>query len=555
MTSTPSTAQNPGTTWAPMRHSIFRNVWVFSLISNFGGLIQSVGASWMMSSIGSPTMVGLVSASTAMPFMLLSLFAGAVADRFDRRLVMVVAQTFMLLVSATLAAVVWMGWTTPALLLAFTFLIGIGTVFNSPAWQVSVSEMVPRDELAGAISLNSMGFNIARAFGPAIGGAIVAAAGAAAAFAVNAVSYVGLIAVLAFWRPVRAVKTIPDERLGSAMATGVRYVALSPNIRIVLLRGCAFGVAGASVSALMPLTARDIVGGGALVYGLLVGAFGAGAVGGALLNVRIRNRYSTERLVSAATLIYALATIAVGIGLPLVVTMAALAATGGTWVLILSTLNVTIQMSTPRWVVARALAVYQMLTFGGMACGSWLWGAVAADRDVRIALIASGIATLATLPLGLKWRMPQVEALNLDPLLPDHRVDVVADITPRSGPIVVSIDYEIAEADVPAFLAAMAERRRIRRRDGARQWMLLRDLAEPGIWTERYQTPTWNDYLRHMQRITKADADVPARVRALHRGAAPPRVRRSVERQTVRPPAVLALGELSVPVTDPTRAN
>lgn len=557
MADAPPNLRQRSTTLAPMRHAIFRDVWIFSLISNFGGLIQSVGASWMMSSIGTPTMVALVQASTALPFMLLSLVAGAVADRFDRRLVMVWAQSFMLIVSALLAGVAWLHWTTPVLLLTFTFLIGIGTVFNSPAWQVSVSEMVPRDELPGAISLNSMGFNIARAFGPAVGGAIVAAAGTAVAFGANAISYLGLIVVLLRWKPVRPVKTMVDERLGAAISAGLRYVAMSPDICIVLLRGAAFGVAGASVSALMPLIARDLVGGGALTFGLLLGAFGAGAVGGALLNVRLRRACSAEMLVIGSTVTYALATAALGLGLPLIATMALLAITGGGWVLMLSTFNVTVQMSAPRWVVARAVAIYQMLTFGGMAAGAWLWGLVAADRGVSTALIASGIATLLTVTLGLKWRMPQPEGLDLNPLMPHREVNIALDIEARSGPIVISIAYEIDEADVPAFLAAMADRRRIRRRDGARQWTLLRDLSDTRLWIERYRTPTWNDYLRHMQRLTQADAAISIRVRALHRGENPPEIQRMIERQTGSLPIAtqVTLGEMSDPMTDPTRAN
>jgi MFS family permease len=557
MVDAPPNLRQRSPTLAPMRHAIFRDVWIFSLISNFGGLIQSVGASWMMSSIGSPTMVALVQASTALPFMLLSLVAGAVADRFDRRLVMVWAQSFMLIVSALLAGVAWLHWTTPVLLLTFTFLIGIGTVFNSPAWQVSVSEMVPRDELPGAISLNSMGFNIARAFGPAVGGAIVAAAGAAVAFGANAISYLGLIVVLLRWKPVRPVKTMADERPGAAISAGLRYVAMSPDICIVLLRGAAFGVAGASVSALMPLIARNLVGGGALTFGLLLGAFGAGAVGGALLNVRLRRACSTETLVIGSTATYALATMALGLGLPLIATMALLAITGGGWVLMLSTFNVTVQMSAPRWVVARAVAVYQMLTFGGMAAGAWLWGLVAADRGVSTALIASGIATLLTVTLGLKWRMPQPEGLDLNPLMPHREVNIALDIEARSGPIVISIAYEIDEADVPAFLAAMADRRRIRRRDGARQWTLMRDLSDTRLWIERYRTPTWNEYLRHMQRLTQADAAISMRVRALHRGKNPPEIQRMIERQTGSLPIAtqVTLGEMSDPMTDPTRAN
>jgi MFS family permease len=250
-------------THSPFDLPLFRAVWFASLISNFGGLIQSVGASWMMTSLsGSPQMIALVQASTSLPIMLLSLWAGAVADNLDRRRVMLAAQCFMLLVSALLAAGSWAGLLTPWLLLGFTFLIGCGTAINGPAWQASVGDMVPRTMLPSAVALNSMGFNVARSLGPAIGGVIVAAAGAAAAFFVNAVSYVGLIAVLTRWKPDLPPSRLPRERLGIAMAAGIRYVRLSPPIRTVLLRAALFGFAASAVPALMPLVARDIVGGG-----------------------------------------------------------------------------------------------------------------------------------------------------------------------------------------------------------------------------------------------------------------------------------------------------
>lgn len=551
--STPAPAPGP----APLSIPIFRAVWIASLASNFGGLIQSVGASWMMTSLAnSPQLVALVQASTTLPIMLLSLWAGAVADNLDRRRVMLAAQMFMLAVSATLAATAWAGLLTPWLLLGFTFLIGCGTALNGPAWQASVGDMVPRASLSGAVALNSMGFNIARSVGPAIGGAIVAAAGAAAAFLANALSYVGLIAVLLRWRPQTPPRLLPRERLGTAMAAGVRYVALSPILRTVMLRAAVFGLAASAVPALMPLVARGLMAGGPLIYGALLGAFGIGAVAGALASTRIRQALSTEAIVRMGSLALAAGAILVGLSRAMPITIAALMLAGAGWVIALSTFNVTIQMATPRWVVARGLALYQMAAFGGMAIGAWLFGLLAERHGVGEALVIAGAAQAAGMLIGLRAPLPQVDRLNLDPRgwqEPETAIPVES----RSGPIVVSIEYRLAATDVAAFLEAMAERRRIRRRDGAHRWTLLRDLGEPDLWIERYKVSTWLDYVRHNQRRTQADTVNSERLKALHRGAWPPVVHRRIERQTGSLPVMRAAGpsELAEPMTDPSRSS
>jgi MFS family permease len=539
----------------PLAIPIFRMVWISSLISNFGGLIQSVGASWMMTSLASsPAMVALVQSSTTLPIMLLSLWAGAIADNLDRRIVMLWAQSFMLLVSVVLALFAWMGLLTPWLLLGFTFLIGCGTALNGPAWQASVGDMVPRPSLPAAVSLNSMNFNIARSVGPALGGTIVAIAGASAAFLFNALSYVGLIAVLARWRPQRPAATLPREALGSAMAAGVRYVAMSPNIREVLMRATMFGFAASAVPALMPLVARDIVTGGPVIYGVLLGAFGLGAVGGALLSSRLRRRLTTEWIVRIATIVLSLGAAMAGLSTWTAVTMIALLLAGAGWVVALSTFNVTVQMAAPRWVVARALALYQMAAFGGMAAGSWMFGVVAETHGVANTLIlAAGIQLLGIAP-GLLKPLPEVSDLNLDLLSMWSEPETAVPVEPRSGPIVITIEYRIAEADIMAFLAAMNERRRMRLRDGARHWTLLRDLGDQRLWMERYHVATWLDYVRHNQRRTHADAANHDRIRALHSGPASPVVHRMIERQTSSLPVVrtAGAGDLAAPLTDPT---
>ncbi|QRM53843.1 MFS transporter [Sinorhizobium sp. BG8] len=521
---------------APFKHETFRIIWAASLVSNFGGLIQAVGAAWMMASISdSANMVALVQASTSLPIMLFSLASGALADNFDRRRIMLAAQGFMLVVSVTLTLCAWYGLITPWLLLFFTFLIGCGTALNNPAWQASVGDMVPRSDLPAAVALNSMGFNITRSVGPAVGGAIVAAAGAAAAFAVNACSYFALIFALLRWKPAVPVSPLPRESFGRAISAGFRYVSMSPNIGKVLLRGFAFGLSTSAILALLPLVARDLVQGGPLTYGILLGCFGLGAIAGALVSARMRELLSSEWTVRLAFTGFAFSGCVTALSTHAFVTGPALLIAGACWVLALSLFNTTVQLSTPRWVVARALSLYQTTTFGGIAGGSWLWGAVADAHGAQNALFwAAGVMVVGA-ALGLRFGLPQFETLDLDPLNRFHEPQLPLDLKPRSGPIVVLIDYEIDEADIPEFLTAMTERRRIRIRDGAGQWTLMRDLENPTVWTETYHVPTWVEYVRHNQRRTKADAENGDRLRALHRSADAPRVHRMIERQTILP--------------------
>lgn len=523
-------------TFAPLRHETYRTIWFASLASNFGGLIQAVGAAWMMTVItSSEDMVALVQTSTALPIMLFSLISGALADNYDRRRIMLTAQSAMLVVSILLTACAILGWVTPGLLLFFTFLIGCGTALNNPSWQASVGDMVPRADLPDAVTLNSMGFNITRSVGPAIGGAIVAAAGAAAAFAVNALSYVALLYVLFRWRPSTPVSTLPREALGSAIFAGMRYVSMSPNLEKILLRGLVFGIGASSIQALLPVVALDLVSGGPLTYGFMLGAFGIGAIGGAILSTRLREMFSSETIIRLAFSGFALSAVIAALSPSAVLTSAGLLVAGACWVSALSLFNIIVQLSTPRWVVGRALSLYQTVTFGGIAGGSWLWG-IAADRyGLSNALLMSAAVLLFGVLIGLRFSMPAFASLNLDPLNRFIEPALGLDITPRSGPIVIQVYYQIADDDLAEFMTLMEERRRIRIRDGARNWALMRDLENPGLWTETYHTPTWVEYIRHNQRRTQADAENTDRLRALHRGEGLPHVHRMIERQAIPP--------------------
>lgn len=522
--------------FAPLSNTTFRDLWIANNISNLGGLIQGVGAAWMMTSISaSENMVALVQASTTLPIMLFSILSGALADNFQRRQVILSAQLFMFIVSVLLAAFAYLGWIGPWTLLAFTFLLGCGTALNNPAWQASVGDMVPRQDVAGAVSLNSMGFNMTRSVGPALGGAIVAFGGAAAAFAANAASYLALIYALFRWQNSEKARTLPREDIGPAVAAGLRYVAMSPKLLKVFFRSFVFGLSSIAILALMPIVAKDLIQGGPLTYGLLLGAFGIGAIGGAFANGWLREKLTSENIVRLSFAGFALSEAAMGAtGNGIVSGLAAVVA-GGCWVIALSLFNTIVQLSTPRWVVGRAVSFYQTASFGGMAAGSWLWGAVAESSDSATALSIAAIVTAVGVVIGFFLPMPVFEELDLDPLDRFREPDLNLEILPRSGPIAINIDYEIADQDVGEFLKLMVERRRIRIRDGAQAWALMRDLENPHIWTETYHTPTWVDYVRHNHRRTKADAMNFDQIRALHRGEGPPKVHRMIERQVIPP--------------------
>lgn len=523
-----------GSPLALLKNPTYRTLWAATMVSNLGTLIQTVGAGWMMTSIAtSPVQVALVAGSNTLPIMLFSVPAGALADSFDRRRIMLTAQLFMFAISIGLAVFAWRDWLTPWTLLAFTFLIGCGTALHNPSWQSSVRDIVPRDDVPSAVLLNSMGFNLMRSIGPALGGFLVSVAGAALAFAANAASYILLIFALIFWRREKAARELPREPFLLAVSAGVRYVAMSPNLIRVLVRAFLFGFGAVAILALLPIVARDTLQGTAVTYGILLGCYGIGAIGGALTSLKLRSMFDNEHIVRGGFMAVAFAVFVLAISENLIIDGLVLLIAGAGWLVSLSLFNVTVQLSTPRWVVGRALAIYQSCVFGGMALGSWIWGGFADSHSPGVALAIAGGALVLGAAVGLRYVLPETAGDELDPLGRFREPELRLDLRQRSGPIMVMVDYEIDSADVPVFLETMAARRRIRIRDGARQWALLRDLENPDIWTETYHVATWIEYVRHNERRTKGDAEVTDKLRALHRGDHPVRVHRMIERQTV----------------------
>jgi len=533
-------------TLAPFQHRAFALFWWASLVSTFGSMFQTVGASWLMATIApSANQVALVQTAGALPFFFLSLLAGALADTRDRRMIMLVSQLLALLASAALAVVVLRGAITPSQLLWLTFLISCGAAAFAPAWQASIGDQVPREQIAPAVMANAVGFNVARSVGPAIGGVLVAVAGAAAAFIVNAVSYLGIIATLLWWRPVRPRSELPPEPLGTAIAAGVRYVGLSPHLLAILLRCVLYTIPIAAAPALMPIVARDLLGGGATTFGVLLGGFGVGAMLGALSGATLRGRFTSDALLRVLSALACVAMIGIGQSRWAALTLLAHVLAGSVWTLAFATFNIGVQLSSPRWVMGRMLATYQTIAFAAIALGSWWWGEVAHAAGLREALTAAGVTALVSL-VAARWLPVTVEQLgSLDPRARVELSPPSAEIHAASGPIVVAIEYRVPPHNAVEFAAVINEVGRIRRRDGARAWSIAQDVDAPDHWIERFECPTWLDYLRWRTRPTESDLVVRARLQRLIAGE------HTVRRLVVRPPGADPLGTAPGPGAQP----
>jgi len=515
---------------APLRYATFRRIWLASLLSNLGILIQGVGAAWAMTQMTpSADKVALVQTALMLPVMLIAMPAGAIADMHDRRVVALVALTIALTGATALTTLTWLGLVTPNLLLALCFVVGTGMALMGPAWQSSVSEQVPPEALPSAVALNGISYNIARSLGPAIGGFVVAAAGAVAAFALNALLYLPLIAALFLWDRIAEPSRLPREKLNRAIISGVRYIANSPSIKVVLIRSLTTGVIGGAIIALMPLVARDLLHGGARTYGIMLGAFGLGAVIGALNIAKVRNRLSGEAAIRACTLSMGGAIAVVALSHEPVLTAAALVLAGAAWMMAWALFNISVQLSAPRWVTGRALATYQAAGTGGVAIGSSGWGYLTDTAGVDIALLISATLMLASSLIGLWRRMPRISSQGKEAEMLAYP-EVRLALTERSGPLVVEIEYRVKQQNARAFHSVMQEIQLSRQRNGAYGWSIARDIADPELWTERYHCPTWLDYLRQRNRPTQAERALDRQATDFHIGPEPVRVRRMLER-------------------------
>lgn len=525
----PSQTARDGSAWAPFRYRAFTLLWAATLISSTGTWMHDVGAGWLMTTLDpTPAIVTLVQAATTLPIFLFALFAGTLADRVDKRRLLMTVNSVLVIVIGLLALLVAGGHMTPWLLLAFTFVIGTGAAFMAPAWLSIVPELVPRDTLKSAIALNSLGVNLSRAIGPAIAGFLITAVSLAAPFAVNALSHVLVIAALLLWRrDEQPQRNLPPEPIGAAMITGLRHAAYNGPLKATLIRGFGFFVFASAYWSLLPLVARQVPGGGAELYGLLLASIGAGAVVGALLLPRLRMRMDTNRLAAVGAMVTALAMALLALFHWRSVDLAAAFLGGLGWIAVLTSLNISAQTALPNWVRARGLAIFMMVFFGAMAAGSAVWGQVATVTSVDQALLIAAMGILLAIPLTWRWRLGLGEELDLSPscFWPAPALHKDLGQPADRGPVMVTIDYRIDPDCEAEFLAAIRILARERYRDGAYQWGVYQDAEAPERWTEWFLVASWNEHLRQHERVTRHDQAIQERVQAFHVGDGVPRVR------------------------------
>jgi MFS family permease len=522
----PSDAARTLSPWAPLRGRVFRVLWAATLLAGIGTWVRDVGAGWLMTSLSpSALAVSLVQVATMLPIFLLSLPAGVLADLVDRRRLLIALNLALAAVSLGMAWATHAGHMTAAALVASLFVAGIATALIQPVQQSLTPLMVnERALLRPAIALNSLGFNVSRAIGPALGGLLIGSLGVAAAFAVDAVSYLGLIVALWWWHAASTPASQgPPERFAPALRGGLLFAMHAPALRRILLRAVLFFGFASAYWALLPLIARREMGGGAAYYGVVLASIGAGAVAGAVLLPQLRKHLSAEATLRLGTAVTIGCLLGLAASRDRVVVALVLALAGAAWIAVLTTANVAAQTNLPNWVRGRGLALYLTMFYGAMAAGSLAWGALADVLGVRGAL--AGAALAGALGLLLAWRAP------VSDLEPDLRPSmhwpepVIRDGSLGDrGPVMVTVEYLIDPARRGGFLAALHAFAPERLRDGATQWDVFEDAAQPGRFVEMFLLPSWDDHLRQHARVSHADAQLQQVVREFHGGALAPKV-------------------------------
>lgn len=509
----PARASAAASAWSPLQTALFRNLWIATIVSNVGSWMQDVGAGWLMTSLSSsPSMVALVEAADSIPMMLLALPAGALADIVDRRRLLIAIQVYLLIVASTLGIMTLLDATTAWVLLGFTFALGVGAAMMMPAWSAIVPDLVRTDELSSAVALNSVAINASRAIGPAIAGVLIAAVGPWLVFILNALSYIGIVAVLVHWRREHRKSTLPAERFLSAIRIGMRFVMHAPALKVVLIRGSAFFVFASATWSLFPLIVRQELGRGPEIYGLLLTCIGLGAVGGAMLLPRIRAKVSRDVLVAGASALYAFAALALAHVHEVALLAVAMLATGVAWISILSALQVSAQMTLPPWVRARGLAAFMVVFMGGMALGSILWGQVATRIGIPAALTTAAAGIVLAIAATWKFKLGHHEVLDFRPTM-DWPLPALAETPEPDVPVMVTISYRIQADKRVEFVEAMQHVREMRRRNGAYFWQLFHDSEDPTHFVETFMDESWMEHLRQHERASVADREIQRRAK------------------------------------------
>ena len=511
--------------FAPLRQPLFAVLWVATVVGNIGSFMRDVASAWVVTELSpSPAAVALVQAAATLPVFLLAIPAGVLSDILDRRRFLIATQLMLAAVSTALALLAHAQALTLPWLLLLTLLGGAGAALTAPAWQSIVPELVPRAELRSAVALNSLGVNIARALGPAIGGLLLGLAGAATTYGADVLSYGLVIAALLWWRRPAAAPDAMAERFGGALRAGLRYALASAELQRVMLRAALFFGCASAAWALLPLVARRLLGGTAGFYGLLLGAVGAGAILGALLLPRLRQRLDADGLMLAAALLSAAVLAALAVAPPPTLALLLMLGLGLAWITALTTLNGVVQAVLPNWVRGRGLAVYLTVFNGAMTAGSLAWGAVAEALGIPAALLIAAGALTGIALLARRRALPPGEA-DLQAVAAWPEPAPLHPVEPDQGPVIVQIEYRVRRQDRAEFLQALRALAPVRRRDGASDWGVAEDIEQPERLVEWFIVESWAEHLRQHHRGARADADLQRALLRWHADADPPRVR------------------------------
>ncbi|KQP48609.1 MFS transporter [Pseudorhodoferax sp. Leaf274] len=525
---TPDEASSPDadlSTLAPLRWPVFRMLWLVWLASNICMWMNDVAAAWLMTSLTtSPVWVALVQTAATLPVFLFGLPSGALADMLDRRRFYIATQFWVAGVALLLCATVLTETVTPPLLLLLTFANGIGLAMRWPVYSAVVPELIPRAQLPAALALNGITMNASRIVGPLLAGALIASIGSAAVFVLNAVLSLASAFMLMRWQREHKPDPLGRQRLWSAMRVGVQFVRQSPRLKAVLLRIALFFFHSTALIALLPLVARGLQGGDAATFTVLLASMGMGAIATAFLMPRLRQLLARDQVVLYGTLLQSGATLVMAFASNVAVAVPAMFVAGMAWIATANSLSVSAQLALPDWVRARGMSIYQMAIMGASAFGAGLWGQVAALGTVQLSLLVAALTGGTAMWLATRFVVDlQIE----EDLTPSHALQVpVAEQPPATGHVLVSIDYRIDPARAADFERVMQDSRRSRLAQGALQWHLLRDITDPGHYTEQIVDESWTEHLRRFDRVTAADIALRERKLAFHLEEAPPRVTR-----------------------------
>jgi len=514
--------------WSPFHHLVFAVIWTATLVANIGTWMYSGASAWLMTSLNAdPLVVSLVQVATSLPLFLFAVPAGALADIVDKRRFLILGESATTLLGFVLAVLVALKLVGPSVLLLFTFLVGVWMALTAPAWQAIVPQLVPRNVLGPAIAANSVGVNISRAIGPALGGALIATLGIASPFWVNAASNLATVGALLWWRTGRPeAPRLPAERFTSAIRTGFRFAHHNPHLHATLLRAGAFFVFASAYWALLPLVARNQISGGPELYGLLLGAIGLGAVIGAFGLVRVKAAVGPNAVVAGGTAGTALAMVLFGLATTPITGFAASMIAGGSWIAVLATLNVSAQVALPDWVRGRGLALFVSVFYGATTLGSAVWGEIARTSGLSTTHFIAALGALVSIPATWRWKLQTGAGLDLAPSMHWPAPIISQPIEGDQGPVLVSVEYRVKPQHRRAFLSALERLANERRRDGAYAWGLFEDTADGEVYLETFLLESWFEHLRQHERVTNADRVLQDSIRQFLEG--PPTVRHLV---------------------------